>query len=90
MTRAQLIESVGKANTVYVVTEISPGNPIRVPVNPDTLKEIVVAEGWTLGDQLTVAEEINLDDQGQEDGSLGYDLVIGQQEDYNIDIDKDS
>lgn len=85
MTRAQLIEDVDKANTVYVVTDISPGNPIRVPVDPDILKEIVVVEGQILGDRLTVAKEIALDDEGQEDASLGYDLVIGQQEDENND-----
>lgn len=85
MTRQQLVAAVDKASNVYVVTEISPGNPVRVSVDPADIKDIIQAEDWTLGNRLTVTTE-----RYKEDDEEIYDLIIGGDEEDGDDEEDDS
>lgn len=74
MTRKQLVKRIEQASNVYVIVEISKGNPVSVLVDPFDLTDVIEAEGQTLGNDFVVREEESKYEYG------GFDLYVGVNE----------
>lgn len=77
-SRAELLERLDHARTVYLITHIAKDTPIAVPVDPVDLKNQIRAEGETLGDAFHARlDDLDPDEHDLDRGDPTYDLYVG-------------